>query len=71
VPSPVDPSRRTALVRALNQAEMYDLAHEVSTGQVTDLEEVVARLSLCGGDETLAQAIQAGAYGTYQETDER
>jgi hypothetical protein len=80
VPSPVDPSRRTALVRALNQAEMYFTAHKVSTGQVTDLGLVDQRLAeefLQRDDdawwndhaEPLVKAIEAGKYGPYQESE--
>jgi hypothetical protein len=74
--SPVDPARHRSLVRALNQAEMYDLAYEVNTGAIDDLERIAARADeahVHGVSEAvttpLIRAIQAGEYGTYQETD--
>ena len=70
MPSPVDPSRRTALARALNQLDYVATAIEVEAGTV-DLEEVVYRLTCCDGDEELAQAIEAGKYGPYRESDQR
>lgn len=70
MPSPVDPSRRTALAEALNDLAYFATADAVDAGAV-DLEEVVYRLTYCDGDEELAQAIRAGEYGPYQETGER
>ena len=66
---PVDPSRRAALVHALNELAYFATADAVKTGLV-DLEVVVDRLSCCDGDEELAQAIEAGEYGPYQEGDD-
>jgi hypothetical protein len=69
MPSPVDPSRRRALAAALHDLAYFATADAVAAGTV-DLKEVVYRLTCCDGDEELAQAIEAGEYGPYQETDE-
>jgi len=79
VSSPVDPSRRTALVQALNEAEMQVTAGMVDGGRLVDLGVVVVRLGVFGRAmgprwrskaraEALASAIEAGEYGPYQET---
>jgi hypothetical protein len=77
--SPVDPSRRTALVRALNQVAAFTLANAVNRGEVEDLEAIAHELNLKGERGgwsrwwpnhgwPLVKAIEAGEYGPYQET---
>jgi hypothetical protein len=53
---------------------MFFTAYAVSTRGITDLAEIASRLVEHGGFsrrcEQLAEAIKAGEYGPYQETDE-
>jgi hypothetical protein len=55
---------------------MHDLAHEVNTDAIDDLERIAARVGeahVHGVSEAitapLVRAIRAGEYGPYQETE--
>lgn len=77
MPSPVDPSRRTALADALEAARMDSLACEVEARQAEDLQAIVARITVCGhiverewwwqNGKPLVRAIEAGHYGPWQK----
>lgn len=70
MPSPVDPSRRTALADRLKAALLFGTAYAVERDTI-DLEGVAWRLTPYPRHKPLIQAIRAGECGPYQETTDR
>lgn len=70
MPSPVDPSRRTALADRLKAALLFGTAFAVERNTI-DLQGVTWRLASYPRLKPLIRDIEAGEYGPYQETDER